>query len=223
MLIGLHQRFWMILLRAKSWEMLRHRVKDSLQEITKTFLRMWFEVEHSKLGFGCASISEFHNSLKKYAPYNKGGDYCKWYGNRELVIKFDSENYIILQAQGNHLPSKQYYFAECATWSALTTSGFSCRYCEHGFVFDTKGSSLFCKDNATLQTYMGFLNCIVANEIFKMLSPTVDYNAGTVANVPILEENNEDVTRNVSENIELAKYDWDVFEISWDFKRNPLI
>ena len=70
---------------------------------------------------------------------------------------------------------------------------------------------------------MGFLNCIVANEIFKMLSPTVDYNAGTVANVPILEENNEDVTRNVSENIELAKYDWDVFEISWDFKRNPLI
>ena len=189
----------------------------------ETFLRMWFEVEHSKLGFGCASISEFHNSLKKYAPYNKGGDYCKWYGNRELVIKFDSENYIILQAQGNHLPSKQYYFAECATWSALTTSGFSCRYCEHGFVFDTKGSSLFCKDNATLQTYMGFLNCIVANEIFKMLSPTVDYNAGTVANVPILEENNEDVTRNVSENIELAKYDWDVFEISWDFKRNPLI
>ena len=123
------------------------------------------------------SVKEFQLSNKLYAPYNKGGEYRKWYGNRDLVIKFDSVNYGILQNQGNHLPSKQYYFSESATWSALTTSGFSCRYCENGFVFDTKGSSLFCNNKDELLTYMGFLNSIVANEIFKMLSPTVDYNA----------------------------------------------
>ena len=151
-----------------------------------TFLRFWHEVPYYKLGFSYKTTEEFQLSNKLYAPYNKGGEYCKWYGNRDLVIKFDNVNYNILQNQGNHLPSKQYYFSECATWSALTTSGFSCRYCENGFVFDTKGSSLFCNNRDELLMYMGFLNSIVANEIFKMLSPTVDYNAGTVANVPIL-------------------------------------
>lgn len=162
-------------------------------------------------------------SNKLYAPYNKGGEYCKWYGNRDLVIKFDSVNYGILQNQGNHLPSKQYYFSESATWSALTTSGFSCRYCENGFVFDTKGSSLFCNNKDELLTYMGFLNSIVANEIFKMLSPTVDYNAGTVANVPILSRKNEKVNYIVEDNIEKTKQAVNSYEISWDFQHHPLL
>ena len=188
-----------------------------------TFLRFWHEVAYYKLGFLYKTTEEFQLSNKLYTPYNKGGEYCKWYGNRDLVIKFDTDNYDILQNQGNHLPSKQYYFSECATWSALTTSGFSCRYCENGFVFDTKGSSLFCNNRDELLTYMGFLNSIVANEIFKMLSPTVDYNAGTVANVPILSRKNERVNYIVGDNIEKAKRAADSFETSWDFKEHPLI
>ena len=72
-------------------------------------------------------------------------------------------------------------------------------------------------------TYMGFLNSIVANEIFKMLSPTVDYNAGTVANVPILSRKNERVNYIVADNIEKAKRAADAFETSWDFQRHPLV
>ena len=188
-----------------------------------TFLRFWHEVAYYKLGFSYKTTEEFQLSNKLYTPYNKGGEYCKWYGNRDLVIKFDTDNYDILQNQGNHLPSKQYYFSECATWSALTTSGFSCRYCENGFVFDTKGSSLFCNNRDELLTYMGFLNSIVANKIFKMLSPTVDYNAGTVANVPILSRKNERVNYIVGDNIEKAKRAADAFETSWDFQRHPLV
>ena len=188
-----------------------------------TFLRFWHEVAYYKLGFSYKTTEEFQLSNKLYTPYNKGGEYCKWYGNRDLVIKFDTDNYDILQNQGNHLPSKQYYFSECATWSALTTSGFSCRYCENGFVFDTKGSSLFCNNRDELLTYMGFLNSIVANEIFKMLSPTVDYNAGTVANVPILSRKNERVNYIVGDSIEKAKRAADAFETSWDFQRHPLV
>jgi Eco57I restriction endonuclease. len=188
-----------------------------------TFLRSWFEVAYRKIGFGYLSSEEFHKSPYLYAPYNKGGEFRKWYGNRDLLIKFDSINYDILQNQGNHLPSKQYYFSECTTWSALTTSSFSCRYCESGFVFDTKGSSCFCGSTDELYTYMGFLNSCVANEILKMLSPTVDYNAGTVANVPILESINETVVQLVSKCISLSRLDWDAFEYSWDYARHPLV
>ena len=76
-----------------------------------TFLRFWHEVPYYKLGFSYKTTEEFQLSNKLYAPYNKGGEYCKWYGNRDLVIKFDNVNYNILQNQGNHLPSKQYYFS----------------------------------------------------------------------------------------------------------------
>lgn len=188
-----------------------------------TFLRFWYEVIYGELGFGYKSTEAFHSSDKLYVPYNKGGEYCKWYGNRDLIIKFNPVNYEILQNQGNHLPSKQYYFSESATWSALTTSGFSCRYCEPGFVFDTKGSSLFCHDKDELLTYMGFLNSVVANEIFKMLSPTVDYNAGTIANVPILIRKDQKVIAIVENNIANTKRDTDDFETSWDFQRHPLL
>ena len=188
-----------------------------------TFLRLWYEVEYKKIGFDYKSTDDFHTSGKLYAPYNKGGEYCKWHGNRDWIIRFDHLSYNILQNQGNHLPSKQYYFAESATWSALTTSGFSCRYCESGFVFDTKGSSLFCHDRDELLTYMGFLNCVVANEIFKMLSPTVDYNAGTVANVPILIKNDETVVALVKDSIIITKNYTDSFETSWDFLYHPLV
>ena len=107
------------------------------------FLRAWYEVSFLDIGLGCTTTEVFHNSGYKYAPYNKGGDFRKWYGNRELVIRFDKPNYDILSAQGNHLPSRQLYFRESLTWSALTSGSFSGRYCEPGFVFDTKGSSCF--------------------------------------------------------------------------------
>ena len=168
------------------------------------FLRFWFEVPFFKIGFGYSSTEMFHQSGMLYAPYNKGGEYCKWFGNRDIVIKFNDYYYDLLQNQGNHLPSKQHYFDKCATWSALTTSSFSCRHCEYGFVFDTKGSSLFCDDDDNLLAYMGFLNSIVANEIFKMLSPTVDYNAGTVANVPVIPDKQDDIIPIVKENIAIT-------------------
>ena len=188
-----------------------------------SFLRYWQEIDYKQLGLGFASTELFHKSTFLYAPYNKGGAFRKWYGNRELVIKFNLTNYYILSEQGNHLPSKQFYFNEGINWSALTTSSFSCRYNEVGFVFDTKGSSCFFHKPSQLYPVMGFLNSVVANEMLKILSPTVDYNAGTIANVPIVPTENEHVERVTRECISIARNDWDSFETSWDFQTHPLI
>lgn len=187
------------------------------------FLRLWYEVLVQQINFTARSVKDFHSKSCLYAPYNKGGEYRKWYGNRELVIKFDKENYNVLARQGNHLPSKQFYFFEGINWSALTTSSFSCRYNEHGFVFDTKGSSCFFKDYQQLSSIMGFLNTVVANRILGLLSPTVDFNAGTIANVPILFNYSAEVTSIVDECIVCSRTDWDSFETSWDFKTHPLV
>lgn len=107
------------------------------------FLRYWFEVYNDLINLKSINIEEFHNSEKKYAPYNKGGGHRKWYGNNEFVIMFDKYNYNLLANQGNHLPSKQFYFKKGITWSLIGINEFAARLTEGGFVFDVGGSSVF--------------------------------------------------------------------------------
>ena len=191
------------------------------------FLRAWYEVSFLDIGLGCTTTEVFHNSGYKYAPYNKGGDFRKWYGNRELVIRFDKPNYDILSAQGNHLPSRQLYFRESLTWSALTSGSFSGRYCEPGFVFDTKGSSCFFDSQQDLVKYSCFLNSKVSNAILAIISPTLDFNCGSIAKLPVISITNENslsILNNCFWNcVSTGKDDWDSFETSWDFQQHPLV
>ena len=112
----------------------------------ETFLRYWHEVDINKLSTNCTSKESLWHSGCKYVPFNKGGAYRKWYGNNDYVIAFDVVNYNRLSQQGNKLPSKQYYFHEGVTWSALTSALFSGRYCGIGYVFAGKGPMCFSND-----------------------------------------------------------------------------
>jgi hypothetical protein len=100
------------------------------------FLRLWHEVSNIQIGLSMESTEQFHNSGLKYAPYNKGGEFRKWYGNYEYIIKFDKENYNELSRVGNHLPSRQYYFKQSITWSFVSISYFGVRFSPAGSVFD---------------------------------------------------------------------------------------
>ena len=80
------------------------------------FMRYWTEVNYSLLGLKCSSTNQFHsNSNNKYAPYNKGGSYRKWFGLNWYVVKFDRSSYELLAHSGNNLPSRNLYFKECFT------------------------------------------------------------------------------------------------------------
>jgi hypothetical protein len=188
----------------------------------KRFVRRWYEVEQSEIGFGCVSICEFHASGKKYAPYNKGGGYRKWYGNNEYIIKFDKESFESLSEQGNHLPSRQHYFKEGITWSLFGFENFSVRYKPSGFVFDVSGSSMFPEDN--LKYILAFLSSNVAFSFLSAIAPTVNFQVGNISSLPfkIDETAKGEIEALADENIALVKQDWDSFEVSWDFVSHPL-
>ena len=187
------------------------------------FLRYWFEVDFGKIGLNRKSNDDFMNSDNLYAPCNKGGEARKWYGNNNIVCKFDRAAYEKLLSKGNHLPSREYYFREGLTWSTLGSNMLSMRYSPSGFVFETKGSMLFTHDEDNLFYLLGLLNSSVAMEVLKILCPTIDFHEGPVSNVPVIIQNKEEVTSIVKENIGISKADWDSYELSWDFKKNPLI
>ena len=190
------------------------------------FLRFWFEIDFNKIGFYMHDVQEALESGKKWFPYNKNGNFRKWYGNNEVVIAFDRENYNILANMGNHLPSRQYYFKKGITWSLFGWEAFSVRFKDYGFVFDVSGSSAFMNDSL-IYYILGFLSSSIAFYFLAILAPTVNFQIGNIADLPLIVPKDsqiiEQINSLVKENIYLAKSDWDSFETSWDFKTHPFI
>lgn len=187
-----------------------------------SFLRYWYEVNNELFAIGYRDKETLWTMNKKYVPFNKGGSFRKWYGNNEYVIKFDSRSYEKLSMQGNRLPSKQYYFHEGVTWSALTSTLFSARYCDVGFVFAGKGPMCFANDSSKTLKMCALMNSKPFSYFYRILSATMDFNQGTMRCIPY-SETNLNVEECAHQCIALSKDDWDSYEDSWDFKRNPLI
>lgn len=198
------------------------------------FLKGWFEVEFGKIGFGYGSITATEDGKYKWFPYNKGGNYRKWYGNREYICDWENNGaemkYFVThnpkdpntKSWSRRIFNTEYSFRESLTWSALSNQ-FSIRYCEQGFMFDSKGASCFPSNN--LFYILAYLNSKVASEFLKVLCPTLDFNPGQVGKLPIVENHKWDdrINQLCRECIELTKEDWDAFETSWNFEMHPFV
>lgn len=188
------------------------------------FTRLWWEPEVDKARFGVESEEEAFESGGKWFPYNKGGNYRKWYGNNDWVVTFNRANSEILATLGNHLPSRHLYFKPMLTWSKVSSGVIAFRYRPSGSLFDVAGTSVF-GDEMTLKYLQGACNSSVIMRVASMLSPTLNFEVGQIATYPIIqsEELGPSVNAMVNSCRELSKTDWDSFETSWDFKRHPLV
>jgi type II restriction/modification system DNA methylase subunit YeeA len=186
------------------------------------FLRTWYEVDFSKFGIRTNSSKQFMDQKKKWLPYDKGGYYRKWYGNNEYVLNWEN-NGSELRGSSANLRSENLYFKESITWCALTSTSTSARYSCEGSAFDSAGSSMF-PSKESLNIFLGFMNSSVVDSILKILNPTLNYGAGSISNLPFV--NNESLSLLVpcvDELIKIFKEDWDSFELSYDFSYNPLV
>ena len=196
------------------------------------FLRWWWEVDSAKIGYASASRAAAARSGKKWFPYNKGGTYRKWYGNIGLVVNWENDGAEIIQlakelygSPSRKLPSQEFYFCQGLTWSALSSDNVSFRFNGPGYLFDSKGSSLFLSNHSDdeLLYLMAFLNSRSAARLLNLLCPTLDYNAGSIAKLPLptISKADKSVITNAARNLrEMAKSDWDTNEISPEFKFN---
>ena len=194
------------------------------------FLRVWFEVGNNKIGFNKNNATEAQASGKKWFPYNKGGQYRKWYGNREFVLNYEDDGKEVkgkaASLYGSYsrtIKSESEYFKPCISWSKVTAGSISFRYFDPGFIFDVAGCCIFYNDESLTPYHLALLNSNASTEVFKILSPTLNYEAGHVASFPVLKENFEQICHIAKDNIAISKEDWDVHETSWDFKMNELV
>ena len=189
------------------------------------FLKFWHEINISDF-----NINNDLNKSYKWFPYNKGGDYRKWYGNQDYVVNWKDNGYEIrnLFNSNGKLKSRpqnmQYYFKKSITWSRISSSYFGVRFSPQGFIFDVNSPSLFIPKKYYL--YIGGLLCSKLSTILlSILNPTISFQAGNINTIPIIIDDSKlDLINNiVKENILLCKNDWDDYETSWNFKFHPLI
>lgn len=185
------------------------------------FLRLWSEIS-------IKNFKSFNYTSDKWYPYNKGGQFRKWYGNQDYVVDWsndgeDIKNNIDPQTGRirSHNYNGEYAFRKCGTWSAISSGSFSIRYCPEGFLWDSKGACGFSEQN--LLYIIGLLNSTVSKEYLKVLAPTVDFKVGDIIRVPLIIENESQILNLTSSCIDVAKADWDAHETSWNFQRNGLL
>lgn len=193
------------------------------------FLRYWHECNKTFINFEADDYKKTIDSLEKWYPYNKGGDFRKWYGNNDYVVNWDNNGYEIkhfVNGAGKLRSRPQntnFYFKPCISWSLISSGKAAFRFKPKGFIFDVAGMSCFSDEN--LFYFLGLCNSTVVEEFLSIFSPTINFQAGDIANIPVM----IDVTRLsavediVQTNIDRSKNDWDSFETSWDFQKHLLM
>ena len=190
------------------------------------FLRLWFEIQQSKIKFNMKNTTSFDKVKEKWFPHPKGGHYRKWYGNLEYVVNFADNGRDLRKFDGTSIiKNPQYYFKKGIFWSHTTSGAFSSRFMPEGCIFNVEAPSFYPSNKTDLFYVLAFFNTKVLDQLFGYISQTMHYMAGDMAKIPIYIENKEcpEIDKKVEENITLCKQDWDSFETSWDFKRHPLV
>ncbi|MGB4966699.1 MAG: BREX-1 system adenine-specific DNA-methyltransferase PglX, partial [Candidatus Saccharimonadales bacterium] len=193
------------------------------------FVRLWWEVPEPKLKTDAENADAAQVSGKKWFPYNKGGEFRRWYGNNDYIVNWqDDGREIFSRREGEkrfsqNIP-RQYRFTPALTWSKISSGNISFRYKPSGHLFDIAGASMFA-DNETLTYLQGMLNSSIIGKFASVMSPTLNFESGQIGSYPIIEsvEYRDEVIDVVNENRLISKSEWDSFETSWDFERHPLL
>ncbi|HHP0463327.1 TPA: BREX-1 system adenine-specific DNA-methyltransferase PglX [Vibrio harveyi] len=176
------------------------------------FIRFHWEVDQTLTG---------HDNV--WFPIAMGGEYRRWSGNILHVCDWSESalNYY-RQAPAGRLIRKEFWNVPGITWSKIGTGKPSFRILNESEMYQE--TAILNSDIDVCYIALGILNSSVAEEFLTYLSPTVNFQLEDIKNIPILSWNElQSVRENVVKMISIAKNDWDTFEVSMNFKRNPLV
>ncbi|MBQ2845005.1 MAG: BREX-1 system adenine-specific DNA-methyltransferase PglX [Alphaproteobacteria bacterium] len=191
------------------------------------FLRLWFEVSANNVLYDCPNAEKARTSGKRWFPYNKGGDFRKWYGNQEYLVNWENDGKEIrnFTDQSGRLLSRpqntQYFFRPSITWSFVSSAYFGVRYSPQGFCFDVGGSSVFPDENQIFKI-TSLLCSKLSFRFLTICNPTLNFQVGNVASIPYAEPSStaEQIGKTL---IGLSRVDWNSYETSWNFERLPML
>lgn len=188
------------------------------------FVREWWEVGNNRTSFCCTSREEASQSGAKWFPYNKGGDFRKWYGNQEHVINWEHDGKELVDFRPRSvIRNPQFYFESAVSWSNVTSGVPSFRYYPEGFIFSHVGDCLFGNSKQAETNLLSICNASVVGELLAAIAPTLHFEVGQVAQLPIVSGLAQSAADNINDLICVAQQDWDSCETSWEYQRPTLL
>ena len=191
------------------------------------FVREWFEVSANRSYFKASGRSDAIASAAKWFPYNKGGEFRRWWGNQNLVVNWlddgaDYYNYIESHPGcGTRVQGTDCYFRPCVSWSNVSSGEPSFRLYEASSIFSHVGQAVFPTDSDRLKV-LGYANSRVVTTVLEAIAPGTHFEVGQVRNLPWIEPESFEST-GIERLIDIFRSDWDARETSWDFARPPFL
>ena len=176
------------------------------------WLKFWYEINHEDF-------------CKKHKPYNKGGEFRRWYGNHDYVVNWSNSGADIINYKGSGNINTELYFKKCLTWSLVTSYKPSFRaILDNCHVMGDAGPIATPKADDYLYL-LGLLNSKPIESISAVIAPTINFSNGVAGGLPVIysKAHLSSIEYAVSASIDLSRTDWDSFETSWDFQQHPLV
>lgn len=198
---------------------------------TNRFTRLWYEVGNHGFIKNAKDVDEVCYKKGKWVPYNKGGEYRKWYGNNDFIVNWENNGYEIKHFinENGKLKSRpqgsDYYFKDIITWTKISSAQIAFRHKPVGHISSEAGMIISVEDSVK-KYILAFCNSKIANIILEILSPTLNYELGDIGKLPIIMPEKPiylSINKLVDNLENMSQCDWDSFEISWDYKKHPLV
>ena len=170
------------------------------------YVRNWWEVDDTN----------------RWQPYANGGAFRRWAGNDYDVVDW-SETAKESYASHGGLYNQKYTGKRGVCWNLITSykNGFRLKHETHHY--SSGAPTIIAREKNYDYLILAFLNSVVATELISMMNPTLNTTVNDVLGLP-LSFDRQDVVEQLSESsVKKSQSDWDSYETSWDFKRNPLV
>ncbi|GDX74928.1 hypothetical protein LBMAG41_00040 [Cyanobium sp.] len=191
------------------------------------FLRQWHEVSRKDITLGAKSREQAAASGGKWFPHKKGGPYRKWYGNNDFVLNWENDG-AELWAFASDLygsPTRiikntDRYFQPGITWSHTTSSHFSARSMDAGFIANVEAPALYSSQD---DIFLAIVNSKPIQALLELINPSLHFISSSVAGMPYPQSEVTEISNELkgvsSSAVDIARTDWDLSELSWDFSQ----
>ncbi|MFY3002169.1 BREX-1 system adenine-specific DNA-methyltransferase PglX [Achromobacter xylosoxidans] len=170
-------------------------------------------------------VSKFSRSIEgPWRDHPKGGDYRRWAGNKECVVRWTEESLSHYKKDKiARILDKKYWDLSGISWSAISSGRPSFRVLDKQDIANNAALCIFPKFQPDLLKHLGYLNSKLCEFFLKFRTQTLNFLSGDITSIPKNIENSPQIPSNTRRCLSITQNDWNSYETSWDFTWFPLL
>ncbi|WP_312064004.1 BREX-1 system adenine-specific DNA-methyltransferase PglX [Brevundimonas sp.] len=200
------------------------------------FERRWHEINNNDFDRRRSDPYQGEDRFGHWFPFNKGGEFRKWYGNLSSVVRYERNGADLIELVTEKYPNisdpefviknRSHFFKPFITYTSLSSKAFSAKSVPSGFAFSVAGPAIF-PSEVSREALLCFLCSKPMITFWHTINPTLGFQISDLERVPfdksVYELKETEVARVHSTAVVTSKSDWDAYETSWDFTTLPLL